>query len=488
VLQLRGYTSGHGRVLIGSLAALALLLAAGSATPSHPDPGTIRQPERLNLISIVTDDQAAWSVGAYGNRESRTPSMDRLAREGARFVNAFVTTPVCSPSRAGFLTGLYGTQVGITDWISPRQAEDGIGLPPSTTTWPEVLQRNGWRTGLFGKWHLGTQPQFHPSRHGIDRFFGSLAGSFAPMDPELEMNGTLAKRQGAGSDLVMDEALRFVDENRNRPFAALIHFREPHTPYGPMPEADTMPFADLEATLPEWKALDASQVRQWYRGYYASVHAADRNIGRLLAKLDELKLADTTIVMFTSDHGYNIGHHGIHTKGNGWWVAGGVTGPKRPNMFDTSLRVPLIVRWPGTVQPGMEIRESVILLDTFASVLGMLGLPAAGDAAQHGEDFSPLLRGRTIPEWRDTIFGQYDLHNGGLAYMRMIRTPQWKLVRHHFAEGLDELYDLKDDADERRNLYNDEKHRATREALQRRLTGWQRSIDDPILRDARLTR
>ena len=466
--------------------ALAVLLASVNA--SRPNSALARQQRRFNLVSIVTDDQAAWSVGAYGNRESRTPNMDRLARDGARFVNAFVTTPVCSPSRAGFLTGLYGTQVGITDWISPREAQDGIGLPPSTTTWPEVLQRSGWRTGLFGKWHLGTQPQFHPSKHGIDRFFGSLAGSFAPMNPELEENGRPAKQNGAGSDLVMDAALRFIEANRNGPFAALIHFREPHTPYAPMPDADTKLFADLQAAIPEWKGLDANQVRQWYRGYYASVHAADRNIGRLLAKLDELKLSESTIVMFTGDHGYNVGHHGIHTKGNGWWVAGGMTGPKRPNMFDTSLRVPLIVRWPGAVQPGTEIDETVIQLDTFASVLGMLGLTPPAGVAQHGADFSPLLLGRKPAVWRDTFFGQYDLHNGGLAYMRMIRTPGWKLVRHHFADGLDELYDLQNDPDERNNLYNDEQHRAVRETLQGRLTEWQRSIDDPILRDVRLAR
>ena len=226
-------------------------------------------------------------------------------------------------------------------------------------------------------------------------------------------------------------------------------------------------------------------MKQWHRDYYAAVHAVDRNLGRLLARLDELKLAENTIVMFASDHGYNIGHHGIHTKGNGMWIAGGVAGPKRPNMFDTSLRMPLIVRWPGVVYPGLEIAETVIQLDTFASVLGMLELPAPTGLKQQGSDFSPLLRGQKVAAWRDTFFGQYDLHNLGLAYMRMIRTPEWKLVRHHFADGLDELYDLKGDPDERRNLYNDKQHLEARDSLQRRLTEWQRSIDDPILKDAR---
>ena len=466
---------------------LALLVAADARPPSSMSAAAV-QPPRFNLVSIVTDDQAAWSIGAYGNRESRTPNMDRLAREGARFTNAFVTTPVCSPSRAGFFTGLYPTQVAITDFIAPREAQAGVGLAASTTTWPEVLQRNGWRTALFGKWHLGTQPEFHPTKHGFDYFFGSLAGSFAPMNPELEQEGKLTKIEGAASNLVMDDALRFVESNKDRPFAALIHFREPHTPYRPMPDEDTKLFADLDPTIPDSPGIDAAQVKQWHRDYYAAVHAVDRNIGKLLAKLEELKLAENTIVMFTSDHGYNIGHHGIHTKGNGWWIAGGVTGPKRPNMFDTSLRIPLIVRWPGVVKPGLEIRETVTQLDTFASVLGMLALGHAAGVKQNGVDFSPLLRGRRVADWRDTFFGQYDLHNVGLAYMRMIRTPEWKLVRHHFADGLDELYDLKNDPEERRNVYNDEKHRATRDALQQRLSAWQRSIDDPILKDPRGTK
>ena len=467
-----------------TVAALALLFAAIPAVSPQPRSAAAQPQKRFNLVSIVTDDQAAWSIGAYGNRESRTPNMDRLAREGARFMNAFVTTPVCSPSRAGFFTGLYGTQVGITDYITPREAEAGVGLPPATTTWPEVLQRNGWRTGLFGKWHLGTQPPFHPTRHGFDHFFGSLAGSFAPVNPELESNGRAVPLEGAGSNLVMDDALRFIEANKERPFAALIHFREPHTPYGPMPDEDTALFKDLDPTIPTWPGLDQKQVKQWHREYYAAVHAADRNLGRLLAKLDELKLAENTIVMFASDHGYNIGQHGIHTKGNGFWIAGGVRGPKRPNMFDTSLRIPLIVRWPGAVAPGREIAETITQLDTFASVLGMLGLPVPNGVQQNGADFSPLLRGQTIA-WRDTVFGQYDLHNLGLAYMRMIRTPEWKLVRHHFADGLDELYDLKNDPGEERNLYNDQKSRQERDSLQRRLTEWQKTIDDPILKDER---
>ncbi|MCI0621645.1 MAG: sulfatase-like hydrolase/transferase, partial [Acidobacteria bacterium] len=224
------------------------------------------------------------------------------------------------------------------------------------------------------------------------------------------------------------------------------------------------------------------QIKRLTREYYASVHSVDRNLGRLLARLDEMNLSGRTIILFTSDHGYMIGHHGLHTKGNAWWAAGGVTGPRRPNMFEESIRVPLIVRWPGVVKPGMEIAEPVSNIDMFASALGMLNVPIPKSVKQEGADFSPLLRGQKAP-WRDAIFGQFDVHNTSLAYMRMIRSEEWKLVRYHFTNFLDELYDLKADPYEMRNLYANSDYRAARDKLQQRLTEWQRSIDDPLLRD-----
>jgi uncharacterized sulfatase len=139
--------------------------------------------------------------------------MDRLAREGVKFNNAFVTTPVCSPSRVAFLTGLYGSQVGVTDYLTPDEGASGLGLPASALTWPRALQQNGYRTALFGKYHLGTMPEFHPTRRGFDYFMGSQQGSFAPMNPRLEVNGQMTDLRGAGSDIVMDHALRWIEAN-----------------------------------------------------------------------------------------------------------------------------------------------------------------------------------------------------------------------------------------------------------------------------------
>ncbi|MBS1809931.1 MAG: sulfatase-like hydrolase/transferase [Acidobacteria bacterium] len=438
---------------------------------------------KYNLVSIVTDDQALWSIGAYGNREAITPNMDRLAREGVKFNNAFVTTPVCSPSRVAFLTGLYGTQVGITDYLTPDEGKAGMGLPSTAMTWPQVLQKNGYKTALFGKYHLGTQAGFHPTKRGFDYFMGSQQGSFAPMNPKLEVNGQIVEVNGAGSDIVMDDAVRWIESNRDKPFAALIHFREPHTPYGPMPEEDTKLFANLDPTIPQFRGLEANHVKRLHREYYAAVHAIDRNIGKLLALLDRLDLSRQTIVMFQSDHGYNIGHHGIETKGNGYWIAGGVNGPKRPNMWDTSLRIPLLIRWPGVIKAGSEISETVLNLDMFPSVLGMLKIKAPVGYKHNGKDFTPLLQGHRDAHWREEIFGQYDLHNVGLAYMRMIRTNEWKLVRHYHANELDELYNLQSDPGETKNLYKDEKLREVRDRLQQRIEARMQEIHDPLWRE-----
>jgi len=470
-----------GECLVRSLVtAVAVCWTLAAAVPEVVQ---ATQKKRYNLISIVTDDQGRWGVGAYGNKEVRTPNMDRLAREGALFVNAFTATPVCSPSRATFLTGRYGTQVGITDWIAPAESDAGVGLPGEALTWFEILQRHGYVTGLIGKWHLGTEARFHPTRHGFNHFFGFLGGGNSPMNPTLEENGKLKKFTGSLPDILTDNAMSFVKDNRARPFALALHFRAPHLPFGPVPKEDSEPFKNLDPTIPNHPGNDVAQVKNWTRDYYASIHSVDRNIGRLLAALEEMGLLDSTIIVFTSDHGYMIGHHGLHTKGNAFWIAGGVRGPKRPNMYDLSLRVPLIVRWPGVVQPGTKVEQLVCNVDTFASVLGMLELPPPKDYKQHGRDFSPLLRGEKI-DWRDAAFSQYDLHNGGLAFMRSIRTDRWHLVRHHLTHQLDELYDLQNDPNENKNLYGDIKHRTIREELQQRLTEWQKSINDPILRFA----
>lgn len=464
----------------------SLLWCGSHAAPAASESAS----PRPNLIFIMTDDQATWGVGAYGNKEVVTPQIDRLARKGVLVRNAFVPSPVCSASRATFLTGRYSTQVGITDYIATSEEEAGIGLPVGQPTWPELLQRQGYRTGLIGKWHVGIKPQFHPKKRGFDHFFGFVGGFNTPMDPMMEVDGVMRRFEGPIADIMTDGAMRFVEQNRARPFALLLHYREPHLKYGPMPEEDNAVYRGRKLTVPSHPGCDPAEVEELTRGYYTAIHAIDRNVGRLMEKLDELGLTSDTIVVFTSDHGYMIGQHGLHSKGNAWWMLEGIPpNTKRPNMFEYSIRIPFIVRWPGRIAPGTETTEPFSSVDTFATMLGMLGVALPAHLRQEGEDYSPLLRGEKIA-WRDVTFGQYDMHSGGLAHMRMARTARWKLVRHYLSLEKDELYDLQNDPEELENLYRLRRAsahatipeiRAAREQLQERLYAWQRLIDDPLL-------
>lgn len=458
---------------IAFLSSLSTSLAVTTNPPSR----------KLNLIAIVTDDQGQWAVGTYGNHDVITPNMDRLATEGALFVNAFANTPVCSPSRASYLTGMEGTELGITDWINMNEAANGVGLPANILTWPRILQQNGYATALIGKWHLGDLPQNHPTREGYDYFWGFLGGGTEPMNPHIEVDGKVTQLKGPVSDLMTDRAIHWLETHRDKPFALSLHFREPHLPYGPVPEEDSAPFRNADVKIPDVKGLDLEYTRNLTRQYYSAIHAVDRNLGRLLARLDQLKLSGNTIILFTSDNGYNVGHHGLHMKGNAISILGGVPGPKRPNMFEESVRIPLIIRWPGVIIPGTRIDQPVTNVDTYATVLGMLGLNAPNNPNQHGRDFSPILRGSIPSDWPTDVFGQYDLHNQGLAFMRMIRTDNgWKLIRFHMSNGANELFNLKLDPGEKHNRYYDKRVFGIRDALQQRLTAWEESVHDPILK------
>jgi uncharacterized sulfatase len=477
--------SGCGQYLvILALTAWSLNFFGGiCAAAAERDAGPTERPQkaelppRPNIIFLYTDDQARWALGAYGNADVKTPNLDRLARRGAIFRSAFTVTPVCSPSRAALMTSRYPSELGIADWIDPRKEPD-LGLAPAAITWPELLRGFGYATMLAGKWHLGTRNEFHPTRQGFDVFFGFRDGSNRPIDPQLEVDGRIQELKGSLPDLLVDTGMRFVEANRQRPFLLSIHFRAPHTPYGPVPEQDSAPYRRLDPVIPDVPGLPQGRVKQIYREYYASISSVDRNVGRLLAKIDELGLTSKTIVIFTSDHGYMIGHHGLWHKGNAAWLVEGKTGV-RPNMFDGAIRVPLLISWPGVIAPGTKITHVVSKLDLFPTILKLAGLGVPENLTIRGRSFVPLLLGQAAA-WDDTLFGLYDMHHYAVARMRMIRTPDWKLIRHFELGGQDELYHLASDPGELRNLADsqDPMHRKQREALMRRLDDWGSAVGD----------
>ncbi len=443
----------------------ALISSAQSSRARTKTSPTGKQP---NILFINTDDQAQWGVGAYGNTEIHTPNMDRLAAEGIKFTRAF-TCPVCSPSRAMVMTGCYNHQVGVEDWIGVREP---VGLPPNVPTLAEELKRAGYRTGLVGKWHLGhTKPAFYPTSRGFDYFAGGLRGSAKMMDPTLLENGMTKQYKGGLTDVLADFALAFLRTYREQPFALFFHPFRPHAPYVPVPEQDWEPYLGKKLTVPKVEGVPEERIRKITEKYYASITSVDRNLGRILAELEKLGVLDDTIIIFTGDNGYNIGHHGMWHKGNGSLLA---TGKTRPNMFDTSAMVPLIIRYPGVVRPGSVCDKLVSSIDYFPTLLEVAGLKRRPGVLLEGLNMMPLLGGKQTV-WREELYLIYNQHHyQPHAQMRMIRTRDWKLV-HHYEQGTGhELYDLKNDPGETANIYGEPGVRSIQNKLQRRLVLWER--------------
>jgi uncharacterized sulfatase len=442
------------RKIIRSLVALAALTVLAIVAVAQ---------QRPNIVFLYTDDQAAWTIGELGNRQSYTPNLDRLFREGARLTNAFTTTPVCSPSRATLMSSRYGTELGITDYLS-HGVEPSLGLDPSNVIWPKVLSQAGYATALFGKWHLGQLDRYHPTRFGYDQFTGFRVGAGISKDPPVEIDGQVRTVEGYTPDILINAAIDYIrGRDTERPFLVNVHFWAPHantanaTPSGdrtwlPLSDQDWARFRDLDPDLPgaDYPKLDIPRAKRMMREYLASVASVDRNVGRLLKVLDELDLAENTIVIFSSDHGYNLSHHGIWHKGNGRWLLTDNQG-HRPNMFDHSLRVPAAVRWPAVIKPATVVEETVTNLDWYPTILGMAGAAVPPGQKIRGRSFLPLLQGKSL-DWENEFYAEYKQYHAAVADQRVWRTPEWKLIVDFHNPGHDELFHLAVDPEEKHNL------------------------------------
>lgn len=488
------------------------MIAAARTSSFADEPDSRASAEsRPNIVLVYTDDQAAWALGAAVKRgwfsdvsPAATPHMDRLAREGAIFRNSFCTTPVCSPARAAMMTGRYASEFGITDFIPQPghklfDATNQIALDPdASTTFAEVLQQHGYKTGLVGKWHLGDwtgegRARFHPTKHGFDYFMGLTGGGTRPKDPDLEEDNVVRKFTGLTTDILTDRALQFIrnsgadaqasSENHAQPFLLCLHTRAPHGAWLPVAPEDWQPYESMSPQIPnpDYPDLNVSKMKKQLREYLASTSGVDRNLGRILQLLDDLKIADNTVVIFTSDHGYNMGHNGIWHKGNGIWATrkppvgthrgvNVVSQKYRPNLDDHSLRVPLIVRWPGAVSKGTEIDATVTSLDLFPTLLAMAGIKLPQNLPLRGRSFLPLLQGNKPNDWNDDFYAEYHMINYAQADLRCFRTPRYKLVVDSHNAGNNEFFDLKNDPGESQNLIRDKRpeiRRAMNELTQR---------------------
>jgi uncharacterized sulfatase len=323
---------------------------------------------------------------------------------------------------------------------------------------------------------------------------GFRGGGVSPVDPVLEEDRLVGKYPGFVVDIITTKAIAWLHRrDRTRPFALSIHLREPHGPHLPVPDEDWERISNLEISLPEplFPGLDIGRVKKTAREYLAAVAAVDRSLGRVLTALDELQVSEETLVVFTSDHGYNMGHHGLIGKGNGNWALVASALPEgtanipqrsRPNMFDTSLRVPLVMRWPGVISPGMVIERTVSHLDWLPTFAAIGGATVSDKTVVRGRNLVPLLRER-VSEWNDDFYGEYSMKHGVKTDMRTYRTPYWKLTRDFNNEGRDELYHLGIDPGETRNLIEDPRLevRAMLGWLNERIIEKLKSLNDPIL-------
>jgi len=449
---------------------------------------------RPNIVFIMTDDQGPWALSATGDPNARTPHLDQLRSTGALLTHCYSPTPVCSPARASVLTGRYGTEINITDYLPPEEIEIP-GLNPQLPTWPRLLSQAGYSTALVGKYHCGQKPESHPTRIGYDEFTGFIHGGMVSRNPRVEINGTERVVEGWTPDILTDFAIDYIRRKQEGPFALSLHFWAPHANQGsnaegdrtwlPLSPADLQPFSTLDPLLPEpdYPHLDVARTKRMMREYVGSVHSVDRNVGRLLEVLNRLGLTEKTLIIFTSDHGFNIGHHGIWHKGNGRWLLTNNDGA-RANMWDNSLRVPAIVSWARHIPANSTVEKTVSHLDWFPTILAATGIEVPGNANLRGQNILPLLQGTNL-NCSDDFMAQFQMRVGHAdgADMRSFQTERWKLVRFFRGKYPDEFYDRVNDPHEKNNIYTStdlEIQNAIR-AVDMKLKARMREIDDPAL-------
>lgn len=449
---------------------LAALAAAPAAFAAQSPPA-----RKTNVVFFMTDDHGAWSIGAYGCKDIRTPNLDRLAERGTLFTRAFACTPVCSPSRATFYTGKLPSHHGVQDFLVAEDSygPDSVPFLEGHISFADVLKANGYTCGMVGKWHLGHDTE---AQAGFDYWCAAPRGSGPYKDVEFFDNGVSVKNTGFKTDFIGANAVKFIERHHDRPFCLTVPFFAPHDPFNYQPEEYRRPYHDMEfssfpqpAPHPQRRGVHVKHWdnRQANIGYAALVAALDANVGRVVAKLEELGVADNTVIIFTADHGYNCGHHGFWGKGNG-------TIPF--NMYEESIQVPLMWSHPGRIPAGKRVAPMVSSYDFFPTLLDYLGIEAEPDRQRLGRSYAAFLRGEN-PAWPTELYFEF-------GYVRSIRTENLKLVER--ADGWpSELFDLEDDPDERINRIGFGPYREQAARLRSRLNRFFEENGAPPLDDWR---
>lgn len=472
----------------------AMLSLATSAAHAQ----SARAAKRPNIVFILTDDHPVSALGCYGNRILKTPNMDRIATEGFRFTNAFVTNSLCAPSRASILTGTYSHINGIfgNSETVPEYLKKGI------TTYPQLLKQAGYRTAVVGKWHLTAEPQ------GFD-YSCVLPGQGVYHDPVFFENGKKTAIPGYVTDIITEKSLAWLKAApRDQPFCLLYQHKGPHRPFTPPARHQKMfdgidlphprTYNDNYATrriaqqaedmrfdislAPDYsdlpRNLTAAQKREWIyqrfvKDHWRTTYAIDEGIGQVLNYLDRESLAEDTVVIYTSDNGFYLGERGWYDK---------------RFMYEPSLRVPLMIRYPRLGLRGRVENRMALNIDFAPTILELAGVPVP--SAMQGASLKPLLEQRRV-EWRKSMLYTYyenswaqrkaagfdpakpALDRYGTAHRipphRGVRTERHKLIEYYGEGDYWEFFDLVKDPDEQHNRYEDSAYAAVVKSLKEEL-------------------
>ncbi len=390
-----------------------LLFASGAFAAQHAPS------KRPNVLLIVSDDQGWGDLSVHGNTNLKTPHIDSLARDGALF-ERFYACPVCAPMRAEMLTGRYHARGGVRGVSTGAER-----LNTDELTIAQVFKRAGYQTGIFGKWHNGSQPPYHPNFRGFDEFYGFTSGHWGQyFTPELDHNGKMVRGKGYIIDDLTNHAIEFIGENRQKPFFCYLPLNSPHSP---MQVPDRFYNRIKPNSLKLRAAGPAPEDLSFTRAALAMCENIDWNVGRLLSKLSEWKLADNTIVVYLSDNGPNS-----------WRWNGGMKG-RKGSTDEGGVRVPCLMRWPRQITPGSKVTRIAAAIDLLPTLSDLAAVEISASKPLDGRSLKPLLTGKAVA-WPDRrIFSQ---QNRKVS----VRTQQYRLD----ADGL--LFDMVADPGQTRDV------------------------------------
>jgi arylsulfatase A-like enzyme len=434
-----------------ALLLMAGVLAAGNchAQASRPAPAS-----RPNIVFIMTDDMGYGDLGSYGAPDLKTPVLDKLARDGARFTDFYSNGPSCSPTRTGLMTGRYQQRYGIEVPLGTGTRGEGQGLDADGWTLPHLLKEAGYRTALIGKWHLGYEEKKSPSAHGFDLFFGFKSGFIdyythndGQGNPDLWEGNKPAQVEGYMTDLITQRAVRYIRDNGNAgsPFFLSLQYNAPHWPYQPPGKPSVAPRQGAHV-LPQDENTGTRA------DYVAMMEYTDKSIGEVLRAIDAAGIAGNTLVIYTNDNG-------------GEWLARNAPlFNRKGTVWEGGIRVPAIMRWPRVIPARQVLGQVGITMDFTATMLALAGVRLPSDLKAEGMDLMPIVTGKS-PQVSRTLFWR-----AGTA--SAVRSGDLKLVSQGSTQF---VFNVRKDPGERNDLTNASQPDARR--LYGLLENWAKDVD-----------